>query len=78
MPIFEYMCKLCGESFEKIVPRAGDELCPCPKCGSEKTEKKLSVFGGILTNNSKVSCPSAPACQSMGAPGCGGGKCPMH
>jgi len=79
MPIYEYICKSCKKSFEKLVPRATDELYPCPECGSEQTEKKLSAFGGILTGNSEASCPSAPACQAMGAPpGCGGGKCPMH
>ena len=78
MPIFEYICKSCGKSFEKLVPRPTDELFPCPECNSENTGKKLSAFGGILTGSSKMSCPSAPACQSMGISGCGGGKCPMH
>jgi putative FmdB family regulatory protein len=78
MPIFEYLCKSCGGEFEKLVPRPTNELYPCPECGSEQTEKKLSAFGGILTDSSKVSCPSASACESTGTPCCGGGKCPMH
>jgi len=78
MPIFEYMCKSCGKNFEKLVPRPTDELYPCPDCCSKNTEKKLSAFGGILTGSSQMSCPSASACESMGRPGCGGGKCPMH
>jgi putative FmdB family regulatory protein len=78
MPIFEYVCKSCGKAFEKLVPKSTEDLYPCPKCSSEHTEKKLSAFGGILTGNSSSACPSASACESMGSPCCGGGKCPMH
>jgi putative FmdB family regulatory protein len=43
MPIFEYICKDCGQSFEKIVPRY-DSTADCPHCSSIKVEKQLSVF----------------------------------
>ena len=76
MPIFEYLCKSCGKSFEKLVPKATDELYPCPECGSKQTEKKLSVFSPQM-NPDQHRCPSAPACESMGTPCCGSGKCPM-
>ena len=78
MPIFEYLCKSCGSSFEKLVSRASNDLYSCPKCNSEDTEKKLSAFGGIINGSSTSECSSASACQSMGVPGCGGGNCPMH
>ena len=78
MPIFEYKCKSCGITFEKLVPRVTDELYLCPECNSKNTEKKLSAFGGILTGNSKLPCSSAPTCQSMGTPCCDSGKCPMR
>ena len=77
MPIFEYLCKSCGKSFEKLVPKATDKVYPCPECGSEETEKKLSVFSPQM-NADKHSCPSASTCESMGAPCCGAGKCPMQ
>lgn len=36
MPIYEYYCKSCKESFEKLT-KLGVDVKPCPKC---KTESK--------------------------------------
>ncbi len=33
MPIFEYRCKHCGQTIEKIQRRPLPEI-PCPKCGT--------------------------------------------
>ena len=81
MPIFEYTCKSCGKNFEKLVLKATDETFPCPECGSISTEKKLSVFSGIVAGSTKGACPSATACESSGRPSCCGSSgcgCPMH
>ena len=43
MPIFEYLCKDCGQAFEKIVPRY-DSAAVCTHCESQNVEKQLSVF----------------------------------
>ncbi len=42
MPIYEFQCKKCGKDFEDLVARRGDKS-PCPKCGSKKVERKVSV-----------------------------------
>jgi len=42
MPIYEYICKECGNEFEELV-FSQDASAPCPKCGSEKTEKLMSA-----------------------------------
>lgn len=55
MPMFEYRCADCGYEFEELV--YGDKKVVCPKCKSEKTEKKLSMFssaGG--SNKGTASC----------------------
>lgn len=61
MPIFEYVCNDCNNSFEKLV--IGNAEPECPSCHS----KKLSVFSA-----STKSSGSAP--QLMGGC-CGGGAC---
>lgn len=45
MPIYEFICKKCGECFEKLV-FATDEGRPlsCPACGNQKTERLMSSF----------------------------------
>lgn len=74
MPIFEYQCKSCGKNFEKLIfDRA--KIQECPSCKSKNTEKKLSVFSGIVSGANK-SCPARSACETTGHT-CGS-SCPMH
>jgi putative FmdB family regulatory protein len=63
MPLFEYICKSCGEVFEQLVTAARKPVCP--HCGSRKLKKQLSSF-------------SAPAAQSFAPPPCGSGTCPAR
>jgi putative FmdB family regulatory protein len=45
MPIFEFLCDSCGESFEELVRGANAiEGLYCPTCNSEKIRKKVSLF----------------------------------
>jgi len=45
MPIYEFRCKKCGETFEALrrVGDTGRDL-PCPSCGTKAPEKIFSVF----------------------------------
>jgi putative FmdB family regulatory protein len=46
MPIYEYRCPHCGETFEKLVPMGTDaKQVECPCCGQKGVDKKVSVFG---------------------------------
>ena len=60
MPIYEYACKDCGETFEKVVRLAErEELPTCPECESHNTQKKISaisVFGNSSSKSSSGSC----------------------
>jgi putative FmdB family regulatory protein len=62
MPIYEYRCEACGEGFEVFVRSPSRQANPtCPKCGSQKVEKAISLFGvgGATTGNaSRASCSS--------------------
>lgn len=45
MPIYEYVCRDCGEESE-IFQRLSDPLeTTCPKCGAEALEKMVSAAG---------------------------------
>ncbi|HUI93787.1 MAG TPA: zinc ribbon domain-containing protein [Chitinivibrionales bacterium] len=75
MPIYEYECEKCGNTFEEIVSSFTNDTLPCPKCKSKKTRKLMSRVGGIAMG--KIS--SGPACSSghacPGANSCGAGNC---
>ena len=46
MPIYEYRCETCGEGFELFVRSTAGKAPPtCPKCGSQKVQKAISLFG---------------------------------
>ena len=45
MPIYEFTCGDCSSDFETLVRSSDWEgEVECPGCGSEKLEKRLSVF----------------------------------
>ena len=48
MPIYEYACRQCGHTFERLVmpPATSAEVAPCPSCRSadlERVPSRLSV-----------------------------------
>lgn len=64
MPIYEYVCKNCGENFEVLV--FGNRKVNCPKCNSENISKKFSSFAmkGVGKGNSSCSTCKASSCSS--------------
>lgn len=68
MPIFEYRCKKCGATFEKIVFNRDAHSPLCPHCQAEEVEKLISVPGSVGIAPSGGA--SAPSCSSGS---CGGG-----
>lgn len=79
MPIYEYLCEKCEHEFEHLAKSmaASGEKVECPKCGSKKTGRKLSVCA------IKGGRPEARAASSghrhSGSCGCGRphGSCGM-
>ena len=43
MPLYEYVCRGCGERFERLV--RGGATPACPSCLSTDLERLLSSFG---------------------------------
>jgi putative FmdB family regulatory protein len=65
MPIFEYLCKDCGQPFEKIVPRY-DSHVDCAHCNSANVEKQLSVFA-VAGSSSAGKAVDEGGCGRCGA-----------
>ena len=80
MPIYEYVCRDCDAAFEKMVTMSKADDVPCQSCGSEKAERKFSVFGVASSQETNACAGGAsdmpmPPCASAG-PGGGCQGCP--
>ncbi|HUT43781.1 MAG TPA: zinc ribbon domain-containing protein [Desulfobacterales bacterium] len=60
MPIYEYKCEKCGNSFEKLVFSSDKEPVSCPECKANDVKRLLSSTG-FISNTGGSSC-------STGAP----------
>ena len=68
MPIYEYLCKDCDTTYERLV-RSSAERVECPKCGSGRKELQFSTFSslngsgpGNSASSSSSSAASSCAC----------------
>jgi putative FmdB family regulatory protein len=71
MPMYEYLCRTCGEKFEKLV-LSSEARIVCPRCESSACERLYSsfAFGGGRKSLARV--PAARGC------GCSAGGCGCH
>jgi putative FmdB family regulatory protein len=68
MPIYEFVCRSCGEQFERL--RGLAELGPeCPVCGSGAVTRQISLIAGL--SGSTSSNGGSHACACGGACSCG-------
>jgi len=65
MPLFEYKCRDCGTTFEKIVASSAADVV-CEQCASPRVEKLLSVFAVVGSSRSPASHEPGP-CGACGA-----------
>lgn len=74
MPMYEYYCKDCKESFELIVSYQHADDVICAKCHGEKVRRKLSLFATSHGNEGDFdysdSTPPAGSCACGGNCGC--------
>ena len=70
MPTFEYRCTRCDTRFEQFVRTIGGEAksAPCPKCGSPKTARELSVFAVGAGGAAAKSADAPGLCGRCGGP----------
>lgn len=41
MPIYEFLCRNCGNEFEKILPFSAQTMPHCPQCQSDQVERRV-------------------------------------
>lgn len=72
MPLYEYRCTQCEQTFEQLVQSS--EVPRCPSCSSDQLEKLFSVFavGGASERPGDI----PEACRRCGDPR-GPGACGM-
>ncbi len=64
MPLYEYKCKECEGEFEALVSfKDADSGIKCPGCGSEKTDRLLSVFSAAV-GGSGIPGVDKPCCDT--------------
>lgn len=76
MPLYEFHCPRCRRDFEELA--APDGTPPCPHCGSEAAERRLSAPSPLKTGAfpfkpGPVHPIAQKTPQGCAAGGCGGG-----
>jgi putative FmdB family regulatory protein len=66
MPIYEYLCAGCSETFEELVSTSGESAVRCPDCGDAAVTRLLSSFATSRAEGAVV---------GGGGGGCCGGSC---
>jgi putative FmdB family regulatory protein len=72
MPLFEYHCRDCETSFEKLTRYELADSVACPECGGNRARRLLSMFASFSQTSSTG---SAPVATMGGGGGCCGGAC---
>jgi putative FmdB family regulatory protein len=69
MPLYEYVCKDCGNHFDVLRSmKDADTPIQCRNCHGDQTKRALSVFFASSEGRSVAS-------SSSGCGGCSGGSC---
>ncbi len=62
MPIYEYLCGACKQEFEEFHrTMSARDSTACPACGSNETERKMSVFATHHEQSASVN--TSPTCE---------------
>jgi putative FmdB family regulatory protein len=65
MPIFEYMCQVCGAGFEQLI-MGREASVSCPTCGSPEVAKQFSTLSAQTTGGFVGSMGSGCGCAPSG------------
>jgi len=66
MPIYEYLCAGCSDTFEELVSASDERSVRCPGCGGATVTRLLSSFATSRPDGAMV---------GGGGGGCCGGSC---
>ncbi len=71
MPLYEYTCQKCHTDFEELVLSKDQEIL-CPRCGSKRAKKKLSVFAHKSEAGFTASSGGGSSCSGCTSSSCSG------
>ncbi|MEM7347369.1 MAG: zinc ribbon domain-containing protein [Chloroflexota bacterium] len=75
MPMYEYYCSDCQDTFEALRPMSqADTEIACRLCESQKTARTLSLFAAHTKGQGNAFAGPSPASMAGGG-GCCGGNC---
>jgi len=75
VPIFEYECRKCEHTFERLVMGSNSrKSVTCPECRSRRVEQLYSGFYGRSQSSSGVTRSLSSGCSSCSAKSCAGCK----
>ena len=63
MPIYEYECSDCHQTFEFLVLPSTPAEPECPSCHSRKLQKVISIFGLSTPDTRKANAKKSIAAQ---------------
>jgi len=72
MPLFDFICRSCGEEFETLV--MGSEKPVCPKCKGSDLEKQMSTFA-FRSGSGRSGGSSGTSGGGSKCSGCSAGSC---
>ena len=71
MPIYDFYCPQCQQTFEELA--SPDKTAPCPHCGSNATERRVSAPSPLKTGAFPYKVgPLHPLAKKMAASAAGG------
>jgi putative FmdB family regulatory protein len=77
MPLYEFHCEPCDQTFETLIRVAGDQA-RCPLCGNVEVSKQFSVPAAAHTGRGgelPIRGENGGASFGCGRPQCGSGVC---
>ena len=79
MPLYEYFCPTCSDTFEQLRPaQKADDTATCPACTEPAAHRVLSLFAsGAKGADGMTMSPAMAQRAPMGGSCCGGG-CGCH
>lgn len=74
MPMYDYRCRACGHTFDRLRPASDADVAVACDCGSSDTARLVSMIAR-RTSGATLPMASGPAPAGGGGGCCGGGCC---
>ncbi len=65
MPLYEYQCERCGDTFEELVSLSErDNGRACPKCHSKRARRVVSLCAMGVSSDGSNAASESPTCPT--------------